>query len=199
MTVRAQQCKVLFISLPIFHAARPIVLALFGLNFLIGVNVVDVQYAQIIIAALGAFAAQHAQDFDFALPVSLTLARTIAVLVPVFLLTIRSAEPRCRGLSTHGTNAVLFPSVGHVAFATAIVSKSFFDKIRHGLKRLSTMFTLSGNARSFSHVFIIHNMQEQSKSTYFAIAKRRIEDAAAQPPLIPHESEPKHEQEALWP
>jgi len=34
---------------------------------------------------------------------------------------------------------------------------------------------------------------------YFAIAKRRIEDAAAQPPLIPHESEPKHEQEALWP
>lgn len=34
---------------------------------------------------------------------------------------------------------------------------------------------------------------------YFAIAKKRIEDAAAQPPLIPHESEPKHEQEALWP
>ena len=34
---------------------------------------------------------------------------------------------------------------------------------------------------------------------YFAIAKKRIEDAAAQPPLIPHESEPQHEQEALWP
>ncbi len=34
---------------------------------------------------------------------------------------------------------------------------------------------------------------------YFAIAKKRIEDAAAQLPLIPHESEPKHEQEALWP
>ena len=31
---------------------------------------------------------------------------------------------------------------------------------------------------------------------YFAIAKKRIEDAAAQPPLIPHETEPKHEQEA---
>ena len=34
---------------------------------------------------------------------------------------------------------------------------------------------------------------------YFAIAKKRIEDAAAQPPLIPHETEAKHEQEALWP
>ena len=36
---------------------------------------------------------------------------------------------------------------------------------------------------------------------YFAIAKKRIEDAAAQLPLIPHESEPepKHEQEGLWP
>ncbi len=32
---------------------------------------------------------------------------------------------------------------------------------------------------------------------YFAIAKKRIEDAAAQPPLIPHESEPKHKQAEL--
>ena len=32
---------------------------------------------------------------------------------------------------------------------------------------------------------------------YFAIAKKRIEDAAAQLPLIPHESEPKHEQAEL--
>ena len=34
---------------------------------------------------------------------------------------------------------------------------------------------------------------------YFAIAKKRIEDAAAQPPLIPHDAEVKHEQEELWP
>ena len=34
---------------------------------------------------------------------------------------------------------------------------------------------------------------------YYAIAEKRIANAAAQPPLIPHESEPKHEQEALWP
>jgi site-specific DNA-methyltransferase (adenine-specific) len=32
---------------------------------------------------------------------------------------------------------------------------------------------------------------------YFAIAKKRIEDAAAQLPLIPHEAEPQHEQAEL--
>jgi site-specific DNA-methyltransferase (adenine-specific) len=32
---------------------------------------------------------------------------------------------------------------------------------------------------------------------YFAIAKKRIEDAAAQPPLIPHEKEPQPEQSEL--
>ena len=34
---------------------------------------------------------------------------------------------------------------------------------------------------------------------YFAIAKKRIEDAAAQLPLIPHETEPQPEQGDLWP
>lgn len=175
MAVCAQQLKVTGIRRPILEAARPDVLPVFGAYFFGWVDVVDIQRAVIIKAALRTLAAKVLNQRQLAFPIARTLVDAVPVLVPVVAQAGIRAEARRAARAAILALSGVTPSVREVACLTAELPGSIANAIGVHLRRLAAVracdFSLGG-----SHNDIIPK--------YFDIACRRIEDAQRQQRLF---------------
>jgi len=174
MTICAKNLKIPCISLPIRKSARPVVHALFGSNFCILVDVVNIKNSNICNSTANTFTAKRFYNLNFTRPISAFLLKPISLFIPKVFLATRSTKLRFGWFSTVITLSVMSPSTGVV---TSHATKFYLASLRfaeRNFKGLVTILTNVGNSICF-HKYILSHM-----SLYFKIAERRIKDAQQQ-------------------
>jgi len=144
----------------------------------------NVENAQIVVAAARASSAKRPEQFDLTFPIALSFLELVSVRVPVFLPALRGTKLCCRRLSASGAGTTFAPSVSLVTSLSAKLTIALFDQILLDLKGFAAVFANSSFACLF-HNCIIAQFVGKSSPTYFAIAQRRIAEAQAQLPLFP--------------
>lgn len=139
------------------------------------------QNTNIIIATVGTLPTERADQGELALPVAASLLQLIAVLVPVVFLTLRAAILRFRRRSAIRTDARMAPATGVIARHTT--EPGLIGTICVDLKWLAALFANLHDLSFGFHGWIVQHLSVVVKSSYYAIAERRIAEAQMQPTL----------------
>lgn len=178
MAIGTQQSQVTAIRRPVGEAATPTVLPFFGLNLRRRVNVVDVQYADVVNTTSTTLAAKLLNEFQLSLPVSTALVSPIPGAIPERRAAGFSAKPHLTTLAALVAFAARFPAMLQVALPSAVFPGSVANAVRMNRFVLAAVGALNGYLWC-SHGFIV---REEPK--YFDIAVKRIEAELNRAPLF---------------
>lgn len=118
MAVGAEQFKVVEILCPVVEPPVPGVVLV--TMFAVAVQMIDIQYSNIVIATADALATEGSDNFLFALPEA-TLVLIVAVLVPVTFLAFLRTEFGLTWFAANGTRSGSAPAVSMVARHAAVL------------------------------------------------------------------------------
>lgn len=145
MTIRAQQLQIPGIGRPVFEPAPPRVSG-FGLDLSRGVDVVNVERANVIKPAPNALAAKLFNKGNFLCPVFWVFVNCGSVLVPICLLALWGAVANLARLSTAFARAIAAPSVREVAPLATVFPVTVFNAVRVHECLLAAASAMNGNA-----------------------------------------------------
>lgn len=182
MTIRAQQTQVSLVSLPVAEAPAPCVAGLL-LGLCGGVDVVNVERADVGVTAPLAFATEFSYQFQLPLPVPDGFTRHAVHPVPLALLAFNRTVARLARLAAVSAFAVAVPPMGQVALAAAILPGPVPQPV--GVHLLWGAAAGTDDRNWFcSHAETVSDLPGMSQPGYFDIACRRIEAALKQPDLF---------------
>jgi hypothetical protein len=197
MTICTQQFKIASVSLPIGEPARPSPLTILGLNLALRNFVVNIQSAKVGKAAQDTFTTERAHKLQLALPVALPFVNKIAVGIPKGFLAIGRAKP-CGGfLPALVALPVVLPSVRDITSMTTKLTEAALHAIKRGVKGLSAVSTVYGDACLFHTHNIAQYIGNVKPPKYCAIAVERMERELSQPCLPTMEPQQAKQEQLL--
>jgi len=176
MTISTQYFKIIFIGFPISKSARPVINPFLWRKFCALIDVMNIQYTNIIITAFNTFTAKRFYKFDFAFPVTLFFAQVIAVFIPEVFLTFFATKFSFCWISAVMAFSITPPASSMIAGRTAIFNPCLAP-ISFAKRNIKTLLAILANKcySVFSHSNIISQLP-----IYYAIAEKRIKDAQQQ-------------------
>lgn len=196
MAIGAQQTKIAAVLFPIAEVPLPCPSSFVGLGFARAFDVMNVDRANIIEAALNALSAKRRDQIKLTSPVFRMLVHETAVLIPITLRALRRAKLQFAGLTALAAFAATAPSRRKIASATTIFSAALTEAIGMDLRRFAAVSASDRNGRC-SHRICISQYSLKEKPKYFDIACRRISDALKQPDMFIEKPKPPVQQSLI--
>lgn len=180
VAVCAQQAKIALVRCPISEAVIPSRGAPFVAQLLARIDVVNVQNANVAVAALHASAPKLLHNLNLARPVARVLVRSEAVFAPMCLAALKRAKTRLAGLAATLASLRPAPPCREVARTGAVFSRPVFEAVLVGLERCGAVAA----SDCYRGLFHGRNISCRRANGNFDIACKRIEDAQRQGDLF---------------
>ena len=169
VTVRAQKAQVSLVSRPVLESVRPAVMPAWGPPLLRGINVVNVQNADVRLTANATCPAKVADQGEFSLPISALLVPRISPHVPICFLARGRTEFRLGRLPAVVASARMAPPGLQITSHGAVLVLVLLPGALVAFELLPAFFTcVSCHAGSIT----VHGPSAREK--YFEIACKRI-------------------------